>query len=72
LSPNDDISIIKQHLEHDSANTMALVGHMPHLSRLAADLLTGNPEKEIIRLKNSTIACLHFSSGDIDRRQERV
>ncbi len=35
-----------------------LVGHLPHLGRLASSLLVGEPEREIIRFRNSAIVCL--------------
>jgi phosphohistidine phosphatase len=58
LAPNDDISIIKEKIETAEQNSIALVGHLPHLSRLASELLTGNQEMEIIRFKNAGIVCL--------------
>jgi phosphohistidine phosphatase len=58
LAPNDDISIIKQKIETAEQECIALVGHLPHLSRLVSDLLTGNQEMEVIRFKNAGIVCL--------------
>jgi phosphohistidine phosphatase len=58
LAPNDDISIIKEKIETAEQDSIALVGHLPHLSRLASELLTGNREMEIIRFKNAGIVCL--------------
>ena len=62
LAPNDDISIIKEKIETAGQDSIALVGHLPHLSRLASELLTGNREMAIIRFKNAGIVCL---SGEI-------
>ena len=58
LAPNDDISIIKEKIETAEQDSIALVGHLPHLSRLASELLTGNREMEIIRFRNAGIVCL--------------
>jgi phosphohistidine phosphatase len=58
LAPNDDISIIKEKIETTEQDSIALAGHLPHLSRLASELLTGNQEMEIIRFKNAGIVCL--------------
>ena len=58
LAPNDDISIIKEKIATAEQDSIALVGHLPHLSRLASQLLTGNQEMEIIRFKNAGIVCL--------------
>lgn len=35
-----------------------LVGHLPHLSRLASALLLDDPEQEIVQFQAGTIACL--------------
>lgn len=35
-----------------------LVGHMPHLSRLAALLLTSDADKEVVDFTNAGIVCL--------------
>lgn len=37
---------------------LALVGHLPHLARLAALLLSGNREGEIIHFKMGGVVCL--------------
>ncbi len=58
LGPNDDISIIIEKIETAEQDSIALVGHLPHLSRLSSELLTGNQEMEIIRFKNAGIVCL--------------
>ena len=58
LAPNDDIAIIKEKIDTAEQDSIALVGHLPHLSRLASELLTGNQEMEIIRFKNAGIVCL--------------
>ncbi len=40
-----------------------LVGHLPHLRRLASLLLVGDPEREIIRFRNGAIVCLVQGDG---------
>lgn len=57
LAPKDDVLPIARNLE-DSHNNVMLVGHLPFLSRLASTLLTGTPEKEIFRFRNSCAICL--------------
>lgn len=37
---------------------LMLVGHLPHLSRLASALLLGDSEQEILQFKPGAIACL--------------
>jgi len=55
LSPNDDISLIRQHLT--SANAL-YIGHLPHLEKLVSTLVTGNESPSIVRFQNSAIICL--------------
>ncbi len=64
LAPNDDISIIKEKIAAAEQDSIALVGHLPHLSRLASDLLAWKREMEIIRFKNAGIVCLSGESHD--------
>jgi phosphohistidine phosphatase len=42
---------------------LMLVGHLPHLSRLASLLLVGDPGREIIRFRNGAIVCLVQAEG---------
>jgi phosphohistidine phosphatase len=37
---------------------LMLVGHLPFMGRLAALLVTGSPDKPVIRFQNSGIVCL--------------
>ncbi len=48
--------------EQTDVATVALVGHEPNLSMLAAQLLTGNSNALDIELKKGGIICLSFSS----------
>lgn len=58
LAPEDDISIIKKEIETLRLDALVIVGHLPHLSRLASALLTGDQEREIIHFRNVCIVCL--------------
>ncbi len=40
-----------------------LVGHLPHLSRLAALLLAESPEPEIVAFRNAGVVCLERQEG---------
>ncbi len=57
LTPNDDVSQIKTKLEN-LLNSVVIVGHLPHLARLASLLLTGNEGTAVISFQNSGILCL--------------
>ena len=57
LAPLDDPSIWADRLSDQSENLM-LVGHLPHLSKLASLLLTQDQDKEVVKFYNSGIVCL--------------
>lgn len=58
LSPNDDVSLLTQNLTIDNA---LYVGHLPHLEKLVAYLVTGNENDSIIKFQNSAVICLEKS-----------
>ena len=58
LAPMDDPEIWLNRLSKIEENTM-LVGHLPHLSKLAAQLLCGDRDKTIVNFKNACIVCLN-------------
>jgi phosphohistidine phosphatase len=57
LSPEDDPAIVAADLAeaHDS---VILVGHLPHLARLTALLVTGDSERETMHFAPAMMACL--------------
>jgi phosphohistidine phosphatase len=57
LKPNDDPKIARDFVESQSKSPM-LVGHLPHLSRLASLLITGNPEPETVKFRMAAVVCL--------------
>lgn len=57
LSPMDDPSIWRGKLRTQNTDLM-LVGHLPHLERLTALLLSGNPDRPVVEFANSGIVCL--------------
>ena len=57
IDPKDDPGFMAKKLASLNAPVL-VVGHLPHLSKLAAFLITGDPEKEIIRFKNAGAVCL--------------
>lgn len=57
LSPLDGPQIWFEHLLKINEDVM-LVGHLPHLAKLASLLLTGDKEKVIIDFKMGGIVCL--------------
>ncbi|MBL4712087.1 MAG: phosphohistidine phosphatase SixA [Gammaproteobacteria bacterium] len=55
LSPNNDVRLLLPHLTTDNA---LYIGHLPHLAKLVAYLVTGDENHNIIRFQNSAIVCL--------------
>ena len=58
LAPKDAVEPIKRELEQESSNVM-IVGHLPFLGRLAALLLTGNADKEVVAFQFGCIVSLN-------------
>jgi phosphohistidine phosphatase len=57
LAPLDDPEIWADRLSGMSQD-LVLVGHLPHLARLAAALLCGDPKKGVINFKMGGMVCL--------------
>jgi phosphohistidine phosphatase len=47
LAPNDDPATWVRRLAAETGDVM-LVGHLPHLARLASSLLTGDPDRQVV------------------------
>ncbi|MFI5341544.1 MAG: phosphohistidine phosphatase SixA [Candidatus Methylomirabilales bacterium] len=62
LGPADDTGKARAEVEA-AREPLMLVGHLPHLRRLASLLLAGDPEREIIRFRNGAIVCLVQGDG---------
>jgi phosphohistidine phosphatase len=65
LAPNDDPRRIQSELEarRDEAAALLLVGHLPHLGRLAGLLLAGDVGKLPVRFENAAAVRLGFCNG---------
>jgi phosphohistidine phosphatase len=57
LAPEDDPMFVKAELDAADASLM-LVGHLPHLGRLAALLVTNDSEREVAHFSPATMICL--------------
>lgn len=63
LGPLDDPGIWVEHLQNMSEDTM-LVGHLPHVGKLAAALVCEGGERHVIDFKMAGIVCLQrFDDG---------
>ena len=63
LSPTDDPAILADRLAADTEDIM-IVGHLPHLPRLASLLLSGDPDAGIVEFSNGGIVCLNNDDGN--------
>ena len=61
LKPNDDVYPVAEELSVEERAVM-LVGHLPHLARLASLLLCGKPEFPLVRFQNAGI--VHLSRDE--------
>ena len=62
LAPKDDPLIWKERLENERGDLM-VIGHLPHLSRLASLLLCDDADSEPVHFTNSCVLCLE-KEGD--------
>lgn len=63
IAPNDDPGETAEWVAEQEDGAM-LVGHLPHLSRLASHLLTRDPDRQIIAFRNAGIVALERTGGD--------
>jgi phosphohistidine phosphatase len=56
LNPLDDVTAAAHQL--DSARNIMLVGHLPFLERLVSYLITGSPDRPVVKFQNGGIVCL--------------
>lgn len=63
MNPNDDVEMFARTLGEEH-QTIALVGHLPFLSRLAGLLVTGNPALVPVRFENAGMVCLTVDAGE--------
>lgn len=62
LAPMDSLVIWAERLKTIEMN-IVLVGHLPHLSKLASLLLCGNPEAGMVNFKMGGVVCLKREEG---------
>ena len=62
LDPADDPTTMANFLKVYTDDAL-IVGHLPHLERLASLLLTGSPDRRPVRFSNAGVVCLEKDSG---------
>ncbi|HEX7228709.1 MAG TPA: phosphohistidine phosphatase SixA [Candidatus Binatia bacterium] len=59
LRPDDDPVIVKAELETSTVSLM-LVGHLPHMSRLASFLVAGDADRSVVEFAPATLLGLGY------------
>lgn len=62
LLPEDDPIIAKAELE-EAQDSIMLVGHLPHMDRLAALLVAGDPNRRVVEFSPATMVCCVKEGG---------
>jgi phosphohistidine phosphatase len=62
LLPEDDPAFAKAELE-EAQDAIMLVGHLPHLNRLAALLVASDPNRQVVEFSPATMACCAKEGG---------
>lgn len=60
LAPNDPVAVIKQEILQ-SENDLMIVGHLPFLSKLASELITGDASADTVAFQAGGVVCLEPS-----------
>jgi phosphohistidine phosphatase len=63
LGPKDQVAATKEALERTGGNLM-IVGHLPFLGKLAALLVAGTEENEIVKFQFGCVLCLERHDGE--------
>lgn len=65
LAPNDAIEPVVEWLAASGLGSLAIVGHLPHLERLAGLLLAGDPTRPVIAFRNAGLVHLVPVAGAV-------
>jgi phosphohistidine phosphatase len=60
--PKKAFDCINEHLKSD-ADPVLLVGHLPHLNKLASLMIAGNPDADTIEFRMGGVVCLSNEAG---------
>ena len=63
LKPNDPVDSMAFLIQEFSRNTM-LVGHLPFMGTLAAQLIAGHSRSEVVSFYTATAACLMYQGNN--------
>jgi len=62
LLPSDDVDPAAEAVK-SSAGDLMLVGHLPHLNRLASFLVSGDAAADVVRFRHAGVVCVERQGG---------
>ncbi len=62
LGPDDDVGPAAEAVK-SSAGDLMLVGHLPHLNRLASFLVSGDAAADVVRFRRAGVICIEREGG---------
>ena len=62
LLPEDDPAIVKAELD-GARDAILLIGHLPHIRRLAGLLINGDPERPVVEFSPAALVCVTRSAA---------
>lgn len=65
LSPLDDVGAVAEEINRNGQDLM-LVGHLPHLGKLASFLTTGSESSSVVSFQQGGVVCLRSDEGVTD------
>jgi phosphohistidine phosphatase len=65
LSPLDDVGAVAEEIKRNAQDPM-LVGHLPHLGKLASFLTTGSESRSVVSFQQGGVVCLRSDEGVSD------
>lgn len=60
MAPGDDPELLTQQI---SENAVMYIGHLPNLSRVVAQLVTGDGNRSIIKFQNAAVLCIEMDES---------
>ena len=63
IAPNDSVEEFVADIDVWQDDTL-VVGHLPFMGRLVAQLLTGNPDRDCVQFRPGSIVCLERAGPD--------
>lgn len=63
LGPMDDVALTAERLVESGGPDLMLVGHLPFMERMAAYLLAGDPDAQMLHFRAAAVCCLSSSGA---------